>query len=286
METLARLTALLPAEAGKQLSAWSRDVCEVRLRVGKPVQLRGRAGEWLSENIMDASTLNRAVISLLDHSLYAREEELRQGYFTMPDGCRVGVCGRLVFDGQNVTGMGGIGSLCVRVSREMKGCADGLMSRIIDETGRVRSALIVSAPGMGKTTLLREIARKLSEGGHNVGLADERHELAACRDGYPTLNVGPRTDVMDGGPKSVAISHMLRATAPDVVIADEIGGEGDAAALAEAARCGVAVIASAHAGSFEQLNRRRALQEALKVFEIGILLGGTPGNVVEIRDMW
>ena len=283
METLDRLRALLPEDVGRRLSG---DIYEVRLRAGRLIQLRGRAGNWVSDEAIDGTMLNRALASLTDHSLYAREEELAQGFFTLPDGCRVGVCGRLVFDGQRVTGMAGVGSLCIRISREARGCADGILPYIMEETGAVRSTLIVSGPGLGKTTLLRELARRLSVAGKSVCIADERHELAACREGVPTLDVGPLTDVMDGGPKALAIAHMLRAAAPEVIMADEIGGEGDAAALAEAVRCGVSVIASAHAGSFEQLLQRRALGDALEVFELGVLLGGTPGHIVEIREGW
>ena len=286
METLNRLRTLLPDAAGRRMMEWSEQIREVRLRVGRPIQLCGSAEKWMSKNVIDAAMINHVLISLMDHSLYAREEELAQGFFTMSDGCRVGVCGRMIYDGQRVTGMGGIGSLCVRLSREVRGCADGIMPYIMEETGNIRSALLVSGPGLGKTTMLREIARRLSEAGKNVCIADERHELAACREGVPTLDVGPSTDVMDGGPKSLAIAQMLRAVAPEVIIADEIGGERDAEALAEAARCGVSVIASAHAGSFEQLGGRRALRNALEVFELFILLGGTPGNIVEIREGW
>ena len=202
MGTLEALGALLPGEAGATLLRMSGEVREVRLRAGRPAQLRGAAGDWLSDAVVDAGTLRRILAALADHSLYAREEELRQGFFTLEDGCRVGVCGRLVWDGGRITGMAGVGSVCVRVSREVRGCADGIVPHVLDAAGGVRSALIVSGPGMGKTTLLRELARKLSEAGKNVCVADERHELAACVDGVPTLDVGPRTDVMDGGPKA------------------------------------------------------------------------------------
>lgn len=284
METLDRLRALLPEEAGRMLAEREKEVHEVRLRVGRPVQFRGQNGSWMSNDVIEAATLKRILASLMDHSFYTREEELSQGFFTMSDGCRVGVCGRLIYDGQRIRGMAGVGSFCIRVSREKRGCADGIIPYIMEETGDIRSALIVSGPGLGKTTLLREIARRLSGVGRNVCIADERHELAASREGVPTLDVGPFTDVMDGGPKALTIAHMLRAAAPEVIIADEIGGEGDAEALAEAARCGVSVIASAHAGTFEQLTQRRSLRDALEVFDVFILMGEKPGNVVEIRE--
>ena len=284
MDTLQRLEMLLPDEAARAMAARREVLREVRLRAGRPVQLVLMEGQWLSRSVIDGALLNRVLAQLADFSLYAREEELRQGFFTLEDGCRVGVCGRLVFDGGAVTGLSAAGSLCIRVSREVRGCAEVLLPYILRD-GRILSALILSPPGLGKTTLLRELARRLSDGGHCVCVADERHELAACKNGVPTLDVGLRTDVMDGGPKALAMGHMLRACAPEVIVTDEIGGEGDARAIAEAARCGVSVICSAHGDGFGALARRRALRTVMDtgVFSLGVLLGRPPGTIQEIR---
>ena len=277
---------MLPGEAGERIALEADGLLEVRLRSGRPVQLRRCGGDWLSRETVSPDMLNRVLASLMDHSLYAREEELGQGFFTMSDGSRVGVCGRLVWNGQRVTGMAGTGSICVRISREIKGCADDLLEKVSPPTGGIHSTLIISGPGLGKTTLLREVARCLSNGGHNVCIADERHEIAACVNGVPTLDVGLRTDVMDGAPKAVAIPHLMRASAPEVIIADEIGCTEDAAVLADAVRCGVCVISTAHAGSFDQLMARRSLRQASKLFELVVLLGGMPGNIIEVREGW
>lgn len=281
MDTLDRLRALLPGEAAEQIARRGASIREVRLRAGRPVQLVDGTGEWLSEAPLSAAALNRALAALMDYSLYAREDELRQGYFTMSDGCRVGVCGRLTPGG----GLTAAGSVCVRIGREARGCAEEVLRVIAADGKPVRSTLILSPPGLGKTTLLRELARRLSDGGRNVCVADERHEIAACVQGVPTLNVGLRTDVMDGCPKGEAIFHMLRAAAPEVIVADEIGSEGDAEALAEAARCGVSVITSAHAGDFAALMARMTLRGAVEtgVFAIGVLLSGAPGHIAELR---
>ena len=257
------------------------DALEVRVRAGRAVQFRCMNGESFG-SMMEAERLPGLLAALADHSLHAREAELRQGYFTMADGCRVGVCGRLIWDGDKVTGMGEIGSVCVRICREIDGAADGFYDAMFED-GRLLSTLIVSPPGMGKTTALRAAARRLSEDGYNVCIADERHELATCVNGVPTLDVGPRTDVMDGCPKRIAIMHLLRAASPRVIVTDEIGEARDAEALSEAARCGVTVLASAHADSFEALKRRKNV--STEVFSVGILLGDTPGRVKEIRRL-
>lgn len=271
--TLERLRAML--------GEIPEDVREVRLRAGRRAQYRCATGDVFGE-VVGVEKLRATLAALADHSLHAREVELREGYFTLNDGCRVGVCGRLVHDGGGVIGMTAVGSVCIRVAREIRGASDGFYDALFHQ-GTLRSALIASGPGMGKTTALRDAARRLSEAGFNVCIADERHELAACVDGVPTLDVGPRTDVMDGCPKSVAVSHLLRAASPQVLVTDEIGGERDARALAEAARCGVHILASAHAGSVEQLFSRRHVP--IEVFDLAVLLGESPGNVVEIRRL-
>ena len=285
MDTLDKLQRLLPGDVSEQIGAWRERLYEVRMRGGRPVQLRSDRGEWLSGVPIDAEAMNRALAALMDYSVYAKECELGQGYFTLEDGCRVGVCGRLIVEEGRVKGIGAVGSVCIRMAREVHGCAEPVIHALEDGAGGLRSTLILSRPGFGKTTLLREVARRLSEAGRNVCIADDRHELAACRRGVPTLDVGMRTDVMDECPKHIAIPYLLRAMSPQVIVCDEIGDTADARALTEAVRCGVAVICSAHAGSFEQLYQRRLLREAADVFTLGVRLDEKPGHISEIRTI-
>ncbi|MGI6239563.1 MAG: stage III sporulation protein AA, partial [Christensenellales bacterium] len=143
--------------------------------------------------------------------------------------------------------------------------------------------LIVSPPGLGKTTMLRDVARLLSVGGRRVCVIDERGEIAASVRGIPTLDVGPRTDVYALCPKADAIMMAVRACAPEVIVTDELGAPGEAQAALEAVRCGVKVVASAHGQS---LLPARMLPEVARVvragaFELGVLLGPAPGIVAE-----
>ena len=257
----------------------------MRLRAGRPVQIcLDRGGEALSREPLERAALGSILAALMEYSVYARQEELDRGFFTLDDGSRVGVCGRMVGDGTRFR-MDGIGSACLRVARPVAGCADGLLACIAPSDGALRSTLLLSPPGLGKTTMLRDIARQLSDGGLCVGIADERHELAACHMGVPTLDVGLRTDVMDGCPRRLAISGMLRAMSPRVIVADEIGGEDDARALADAVRCGAAIMASAHAGSLEEALLRPDLRSVLAagIVDLVALLGPRPGLV---RGVW
>ena len=259
---------------------------EIRLRAGCPAQVIGEGGEWLSQEALSADWIERAADALAAHSLYARDEELRQGYLSLADGSRAGVCGRFALEDGRIRRMTAIRSICVRVSRAVRGCADGCMPFLYEE-GRPLSALILSAPGLGKTTLLRDAARQFSQGtawgtGVCTALADERREMA----GGGTLDVGPRTDVMEGCPKAEAIRMLVRAMAPRVIATDELGGAEDAGAVMEAVRCGVAVIATAHAPSIEAAKERAALRPLLEagVFDRIILLAGGVGRVAGIYD--
>jgi len=281
MGALDRLKALLPEEAAALLARHGAAVTQVRLRAGRPVQVEtDRGGSALSAASLEQAALGGILSALMEYSVYARQEELDRGYFTLDDGSRVGVCGRMVGEDARVR-MTGIGSACVRVARPLAGCADGILPFILPPDGRARSVLLLSPPGMGKTTMLRDVARQLSDGGLCVGIADERHELAACHMGVPTLDVGLRTDVMDGCPKALAIARMIRGMSPQVIVADEIGGADDAGALADAVRCGAVIVASAHAHGLAAALARPNLRSVLDggIVDAVALLGPRPGLV-------
>lgn len=283
-DTLDRLCGLLPGEVGAQLASLRDTVREVRLRAGRPLQVVTGDKEALLGSPVSQECVRKMLASLMDYSLYAREDELRQGYFTLQDGSRVGVCGKMTVQADAVAGMVHVSSVCIRIAREVKGCGEALMPYALDAAGP-KSLLLISPPGLGKTTCLRDLSRLISNAGWCVGIADERHEIAACAQGVPTVDVGPRTDVMDGCPKWIAIGQMIRSMAPSVIVTDEIGSPKDAQALEDAARCGVSVIASAHAAGFEALEMRDSLARILHsgVFTTVVLLGETPGNIMEAR---
>lgn len=247
---------------------------ELRLRAERPAIVRGKQSLALVESL-SARQIEQVAAAMLGHAPHARERELREGFVTLPGGHRAGLCGRVSAEGR----LAETASLAVRLARQVLGAADALMPWLCAE-GALRSLLLVSAPGMGKTTMLRDAARQISRMGWQVGIADERSELAACRGGVPSLDVGPDTDVLDGCPKARALEMLLRGMSPQALVTDEISGAEDAAAVLEAARCGVKMLASAHAGGFDDLTARMP-ERLVRSFDLVAVLG-RHGCVTEI----
>lgn len=252
-------------------------LCELRLRMEKPAMLRLLDGSELSGDILSRAALHETLSRMMEDSLYAREEELRQGYFTMSGGLRVGVCGCISARSGAVQAISAVSSLCVRIPRQVLGCGEALWH------GKPESLLILSPPGLGKTTIARDVARLVSDAGFNVAVVDERRELAACREGVSQFELGCRTDVMDNCPKHIAIPMLLRACAPDMIVVDEIGNPEDVEALREASRCGVHLLATAHASSIEAACLRFPSLMG-SVFSRAALLGPRPGRLACIHD--
>ena len=211
--------------------------------------------------------VDELVTALCSHSRYAYETQLAQGYIPLGNGCRAGVCGRMT------TGESGRlsspTSVCIRVARDVPGASGGVLPYIMGEGGRVCRALLLGPPGCGKTTVLRDAAKKLADMGIRVAVCDEREEL------FPTGEAEQGIDVMRGVDKAAAVEMLLRAMAPQAVLCDEIGNERDAQALENAARCGVGLLASAHAGTWTDVLRRPILKRLYDgaTFERYLLLG-------------
>jgi len=229
------------------------------------------------------------------NSLYAFEEEMRQGFFTVQGGHRIGLAGQAIMAGGELKALKNISAMNIRLAREIIGAADKIMPYLVAAPNRVYNTLLIGPPRSGKTTLLRDIARQLSTGiprlnfsAVQVGLVDERSEIAACRDGIPSADLGPRVDVLDGCPKAKGMLMLIRTMGPQVVITDELGREADANAVQEALHAGVSVVASVHGRSPEDVLGRPFIGELIcrKVFDRYVVLGVTPdiGTIESIRD--
>jgi stage III sporulation protein AA len=270
----------LPGAVRAEAERMGNSLCEIRLRRGGPVQLVDISGGDALFPAPDQARFTEMVSVLMGHSLYAREGELASGFLTLAGGNRAGISGAFGGRAGKIGDIADISSVCIRIAHERKGCADKVMERV----RAARGVIIISPPGLGKTTLLRDIVRQLSCGGMQVSLMDERGEVAACRRGAPSLDVGPRTDVYSLCPKAEGMLLALRAMAPDVIAADELGAAEDAAAVREAARCGVRLVTTAHGDSLrpERLRGSLAALVAEGIFDAGILLGPKRGEIAEM----
>lgn len=245
---------------------------------GKKIKLEGNPG---------ARDIVGLLNSLLKFSYYAYEEDLAKGFVTVDGGHRVGVCGKAVVEDGRVTLIRDISSLNIRLSRQIKGCSDEIMPAI--SAGKtLHNTLIVSPPGCGKTTLLRDIARNLSDKGFRTAICDERSEIAGMYNGVSAYDLGETTDVLDGCPKAEGMIMLTRAMSPQVIITDEISREKDAEAIRICAGCGVKVVASAHGESFEDLRKSEIYPLVEKgIFSRLVFLTNVPkvGTVKEVRHV-
>lgn len=203
---------------------------------------------------------------LCEHSVYAYQEDIRRGYITLKGGHRAGICGTVVYDADRIKGMRDISSVNIRLARQIKGCSKEVFKYIIRNCHDIYNTLLISPPRCGKTTLLRDICRYISQGFENekftglrTAVIDERSELAASYRGAPQNDLGPRTDVLDGCRKSEGIEIMLRGMSPHVIIMDELGASCDIEAVRMAWNAGVRIIATAHAFSLEDFKMRKVI---------------------------
>lgn len=281
-----------------------RQVQEIRLRIGGPllliygnreyyVTLEGRlrsSGE--DAYIVSRDELRETMEYISNYSLYAFEEEMRQGFITIQGGHRIGVAGRTVVENQDIRSMKYISFINVRLSHEVQGCADLVMPYLY-QWGQITHTLLISPPRCGKTTLLRDIIRQLSTGavGHRgvtVGVVDERSELGACYQGIPQNDLGIRTDILDCCPKALGMMMLIRTMSPQVIAVDEIGSREDLEAIEYVMNCGCKLIATVHGSSIEDIMQKPVLEKMVRrqMFERYIILNnqGNVGHVHQICD--
>ena len=264
---------------------------EFRLRAGHCLSVLLPEEERSLEAIVTTEELETLCDIAAEFSRYASIETLRQGFLPVRGGFRVGLCGSAVVKDGEVTNLKQISSAVIRISREQKGIAQAVAPRLFRD-GRFVSTLLLSPPGGGKTTLLRDLVRQLSQGEgvppQRITLIDEREEIAVMYRGQPQMDVGPRTDVLSGCPKALAISMALRAMNPQIIAVDEITVREDLRAISQAAGCGVALLATIHAANVEELQAKPLYQELMagRVFRQAVLIRtGPEGRLYAVENL-
>lgn len=299
----------LTPEVSNILKDLSKDIKdkieEIRLRNGMPLMIcyenkdffvtkKGTISRKKEKSfIIEKEHINKTFHLISSYSVYAFEEEIKGGFITLKGGHRVGIAGKIVYGEIGIETIKDISSLNIRIAKEKIGVSNKIMDHIIKYPNSIYHTLIVSPPKCGKTTLLRDIIRNISNGipeidfkGLKVGVVDERSELAGMYNGVPQNDIGIRTDVLDGCYKEEGIRILLRAMSPDIIATDELGAATDILVINEALKVGVKLIATVHGDSWDDLLTRNNLRQLIeeRIFERIIFLDNSQG-IGTVKDI-
>ncbi len=270
----------------------SRDICyninentieEIRIRVDRPVILKYPEGkEDILDHVVTQNEILNILQSLCNNSIYSYQSQICDGYITLQGGHRVGITGNVAMKDGKITNVNYVSSLNFRIAREIIGASDEILKEVVTRKSNtssqnnyrnanmdnndisnleINNTLIVSRPGCGKTTVLRDLVRNISNMGFTVSLIDERGEIASMYKGIPQNDIGLRTDVMDNVTKSLGMKIAVRTMAPQVIVADEIGTEGDLEAINYGICSGVKGIFTAHGADISELRQNETLNK-------------------------
>ncbi|MCD8132343.1 MAG: stage III sporulation protein AA [Clostridiales bacterium] len=298
MQQIIRLFPIHMRDNLAKSGVFERDLEEIRVRVNEYLMFLTARGELFLRGTelvrkadaaccrMGRADVDQMCTFMSNYSLYAYEEEMRQGFLTVEGGHRIGICGQVSAENGHIRRIYPVSYLNIRIASEHRGCAEGVF-RFLHRDNGFYNTLLLSAPGIGKTTLLRDLVRMVSVGregfsGKKVGLVDERSEVAGSIQGIPQNEIGLRTDVLDGCPKAEGMMLLVRSMSPEVLAVDEIGGEDDLRALEYVLHCGCRILATVHSRDLEELSDKPGWSKCReqKLFSRYVELGREEGRRV------
>lgn len=265
---------------------------EIRIRVNRPILIKIGQEEKKIEHIITTEEILETLQHICDNSIYTYQSQICNGYITMQGGHRIGITGNAIIKEGKVTNINYVSSLNFRIAKQVLGASNKVIKYVInEEENSIYTTLIVSPPGVGKTTILRDLIRKLSNGieqinyhGINIGLVDERGEIAAMYRGIPQNDIGTRTDVLDNVTKAIGMTMLIRSMSPKVIVADEIGNKDEVEPIMQAVCSGIKGIFTAHGASIEDIKLNPTIRELADngVFERIIFLSEKKGEIEKV----
>ena len=245
---------------------------EIRIRTHQPIILKNNQTEKQIIYPITPDTVLQILQKICENSIYSYQNQICNGFITLNGGHRVGITGNAVMKDGQVINLSYISSLNFRISRQILNCSNTALPYILNsENNDIYNTLIASPPGLGKTTLLRDLIRKISNGipemnfkGMTIGVVDERGEISAMDKGIPQNDIGMRTDVIENISKSLGMKMLVRSMSPKIIVADEIGSEEDIEAIEYAVCSGVRGIFTAHGANIEEVKKNPILNKLIE----------------------
>ena len=261
-----------------------QNIEEIRLRTNKPIILKNSNGNNLLIHIVSKEELLETFQKVCEQSIYSYQKQICEGFITIKGGHRVGITGSCVIENGKIININYISSLNFRIAREKKDVSNKILKYILNEND-VNNTLIISKPGCGKTTILRDLVRKISTK-KTCGIVDERGEIASMYKGEPQNDIGILSDVMDNCTKSDGMKMLIRSMSPEVIVCDEIGNKQDIEAINYAMCSGVKGIFTAHGNSLEEIMLNEQISQLLEKYIVQIIIVLDDKKRGEIKNIY